>query len=81
MVSVPASRVVDHVFQAPSWVKPKSYKIDMCCFSAEHIALRSKSKACWAQDQGIVSKWSNIYTHGLLCQLASTIKIQLSELV
>jgi hypothetical protein len=29
----------------------KNYKIDNCCFSAKHIALRSKSKDWLAQNQ------------------------------
>jgi hypothetical protein len=53
----------------------------MCCFSAEHAALRRKSKDWLARNQNNVSEWSDISTSGLLFQWASTIKIQLSVLV
>jgi hypothetical protein len=53
----------------------------ICCFSAKHAALRNKNKDWLARNQNNVSEWSNISTYGLLFQWASTIKIQVSELV
>ena len=57
------------------------YKIGICCFSTKHAALRRKSKNCLARNQDNVSEWSDMCTHGLLFQWASTIKIQQSVLV
>ena len=59
----------------------KDFKIGICCFSAKHAALRSKSKDWLAWSQNNVSKWGNMSICGLLFQWASTIKIQLSVLV
>ena len=53
----------------------------MCCFSSKHAALRKKSKDWLARNQNNVSEWSDMSTHGLLFQCASTIKIQPSVLV
>jgi len=53
----------------------------MFCFSAKHAALRRKSKDWLARNEDNVSAWSDTCTRGLLFQLASTIKIQLSVLV
>jgi hypothetical protein len=39
MVRVLASSAVDRGFE-PQSVQPKDYKIDICCFSAKHAALR-----------------------------------------
>jgi len=57
------------------------YKIGMCCNSAKHAALRSKSKDWLARNQTIVSAWSDMSFSGLLFQRASTIKIQISSFV
>ena len=43
MVSVLASRAVDRGLE-PRSSQTKDYKIGICCFSAKHAALRSKSK-------------------------------------
>ena len=43
MVGVLVSSVVDRGFE-PQLGKTKDYKIGICCFSAKHAALRSKSK-------------------------------------
>ena len=67
MVSVLSSSVVDRGFE-PWSGQAKDYKIGICCFSAKHAALRSKSKDWLAGNQGNVSVWSNISTHGLLFQ-------------
>jgi hypothetical protein len=46
----------------------KDYKIGICCFSAKHAALRRKSKDWLAQNQDNVSKWGDMFIHGLLFQ-------------
>ena len=51
------------------------------CFSAKYSTLRSKSKDWFARNQDEVSEWSDMSTHGLLFQWASSVKIQLSVLV
>ena len=51
------------------------------CFLAMHSALRSnfsKSKDWLTRNQNNVSEWSDMLSHGLMCQSASTIQIQLS---
>ena len=56
-------------------------KIGIFCFSTKHTALKNKSKDWLAWYQDNVSRWSNMSTHGLLFQWASTINIQHSVLV
>ena len=77
MVSVPASSAVDRGFE-PRSGQTKGYKIGICCFSAKGAALRRKSKDWLVRNQNNVSEWSDMPTRGLLFQLVSTIKIQLS---
>ena len=67
MVSVLASRVVDRGFE-PLSGQTKDYNIGICCFSAKHAALRSKSKDWLAWNQNNVSEWSDISIRGLLFQ-------------
>jgi hypothetical protein len=55
MVSMVASSVVDRVFE-PQSGKTEEKKIGICCFSAKHAALRSKSKYWLAQNQNNVSR-------------------------
>ena len=50
------------------WGQTKDYKIGVCCFSAEHAALRSKNKDWLAPNQNNVSKWSDMSICGLLFQ-------------
>ena len=58
-------------------VKLKTIKlVGISCFSAEHAAIRSKSKDWFARYQDNVSEFSDIYTHRLLFRWASTIIIQ-----
>ena len=59
MVGMFASSAVDLGFD-PQPGQTKDYKIDICCFSADHAALRrkSKKKLTWNQD--------NVYIHGLM---------------
>ena len=56
----------------------KEYCIAICCFSTKHAALRTKSKDWLARNQDNVSEWSDMSTHGLLFQWASTVQIQRS---
>jgi hypothetical protein len=80
MVSVLASSAAECGFD-PWSGRTKDYEIGICCFSAKHAALRRKSKDWLARNQDNVSECGNMSICGLLFQLASTIKIQLSVLV
>ena len=80
MVSVLASRAVDRGFE-PRSGQTKDYEIGICCFYAMHAALRRKSKDWLARNQNNVLDWSDMSTHELLFQLASTITIQFGMLV
>ena len=60
MVSVLPSSAVDQGFE-PGQV----YKIGICCFSAKHAALKSKSKDWLARNQNNVSEWSDMSIRGL----------------
>jgi hypothetical protein len=42
----------------------KDYKIDICCFSTKHVALRSKNKDWLAQNQNVMSEWSDMSNLG-----------------
>ena len=65
MVSVLASSVVDHEFEARS-NQTNDYKIGICFFSAKHVALRKKSKDWLARKQENVSGWGDMFIRGLL---------------
>jgi hypothetical protein len=80
MGSLFALSIVDRGFGYVSR-QTEDYKIDICCFSAKHAALRWKSKDWLVRKQNNVSEWSDMSTRGLLFQWTSTIKIQLSVLV
>ena len=67
MVNMLASSAVDRGFE-PRSGQTKDFKIDICCFSAKHAALRRKNKDWLAQNQNNVSEWSDMSTHGLLFQ-------------
>jgi hypothetical protein len=67
MVSMLASSAVDLGFE-PWSGQTKDYKIDICCFSAKHTALRSKSKDWFARNQNNVSEWGDMSIRGLLFQ-------------
>jgi hypothetical protein len=55
----------------------KDNKIGICCFSAkQHQGVKAKTGSL-ALNQGSVSKWSDMSTHRLLIQWASTIQIKL----
>ena len=80
MVNVLASSAVDRGFERRSG-QTTDCNIGICCNSAKHTALRSKSKDWLAQNQNNVSEWSDMSIGGLLFQRASTITIQISVLV
>jgi len=67
MISVLAWSAVDRGFE-PRSSQTKGYKFGICCFSAQHTALRSKSKDWLARNQDNVSEWSDMSTCGLLYQ-------------
>ena len=79
MVSVLAWSVVDRGFMSRS-DQTEKYKIGICCFSAKHVALRSKSKDWFTRNQNSVFEWSDMSIRGLLFQWACTIIIKLSML-
>ena len=80
MVSMLTLNVVDQEFNPPSG-QTKENDIGICCFSAQHAVLRSKSKDWSTRNQNNVSEWSDMSTHKLLFQFANTKKTQLSVLV
>jgi hypothetical protein len=63
-------RVVD---LSSGCVKPDN-KIGLCCFSAKHAVLRSKSKDWMAWNRNNVSEWNNIFTCRLLFHYKTTTK-------
>ena len=67
MVSLLASSVVNRGFE-PRSGHTEDNKIGICCLSAKHAALRSKSKDWLVRNQNNVSEWSDKSTHGLLFQ-------------
>jgi hypothetical protein len=69
MVSVLASSVIDRGFD-PRSGQTKDYKINICCFSDKHAALRNKSKDWLTRNLDNVSEWSDMSTRGLLFRWA-----------
>ena len=67
MVSVLASSAIDREFE-PQSGQTKDYEIGICCFSAKHAALMSKSKDWLTQIQDNVSEWSDMSTREQLFQ-------------
>ena len=59
MIRVFTSSAVGRGFELRSG-QTKDYKIGICCFSAKHAALRSKSKDWLALNQNNVSEWSDM---------------------
>jgi hypothetical protein len=59
MASILASSAVDRGFE-PRSDQTKDYKIGSCCFSANHAALRSKSKDGLAQNHNNMYEWSDM---------------------
>jgi hypothetical protein len=75
-----ALSAVDRKF-APCSGQTKYYKIGICCFSANHAALRRKSKDWLALNQDNVSECGDMSICSLLFQCASILNIQLGVLV
>jgi hypothetical protein len=73
MVSMLASSAVDRGSE-PRSGKTKDYKIVICCFSAKHAALKSKSKDWLAQNLDNVSELGDMSIRGLLFQWSSAVK-------
>ena len=67
MVGILESSAVDCGFE-PQSGQVKGYKIGICCFSANHAALWSKSNDWLARNQHNLSEWSDMSTRGLLFQ-------------
>ena len=67
MVCLLAWRIVDRGFE-PRSGQTKDYKIDMCCLTAKHTALRRKSNDWLARNQDNVSGWGDMSIHVLLFQ-------------
>ena len=65
MVSMLASSAVDCGFK-PRLCQTKDYIIGICWFSANHPALRRKSKDWLARNQNNMSEWGDMSTRGLL---------------
>ena len=63
VVSLLTLSAVDHGFE-PWSCQTKDYKIGICCFSAEHAALRSKSKDWSARNQN--NEWSDMSVRRLV---------------
>jgi hypothetical protein len=59
------SSVLDRGLE-PRSGQTKGYKIDICCFSAKHAALRRKSKDWFARNPDNVSEWGDISIRGLI---------------
>jgi hypothetical protein len=77
MVSMLTSGTVDHGFiggvmvsmgSSPDQVQPKTIKFVFVCFSANHAAIKRKSKDFFARNQDNVSEWSKMFIHGLMFQ-------------
>jgi hypothetical protein len=60
------------------WVKQKTYKIGICCFSAKHTSLRSKSKDWLARNQDNASEWTDMSPRGVFFQWTNTVKIRVA---
>ena len=70
MVSVLTSSVLDH------GLKPKTIKIDICCFSTKHAALRCKNNDWLALNQDNVYEKIYMFTDVMQYQRLGTIKVQ-----
>ena len=64
-ISVLGSSVVDRGFE-PRSGQTRDYQIGICCFYAEHAALKRKSKDWLARNHDNVSVCSDMSTRGLL---------------
>ena len=75
-VRVLASSVVDSRIETQSG-QTNDYKIGICCFSAKHAALRSRSNDWLTRNQDDVFEWKHISIFRLLFLWANTTRIQL----
>ena len=75
-----ASSEADRGFE-PRSGQTKDYEIGICCFSANHAALRRKGKDWLTRNLDNVSEWGDMSIRGLLFQWANTINIQLNVFV
>ena len=62
MASFLASSAVDRGFEFRSGLA-KDYENGMCCFSANHAALRRKSKDGLARNQNNVTEWRDSHVY------------------
>ena len=67
MVSVHAISVVDRGFESCSG-QTKDYAIGICCFSATHTTLKTKSKDWLASNQDNEIEWSDMCIRVLMFQ-------------
>ena len=74
MVSILASSAVECGFE-PRSGQTKDNNIYICCSSAKHVAITSKSKDWLARIQNNVSEWNDISIHKQLFYWAIIIKI------
>ena len=65
MISVLASSAVDRGFEQRSG-QTKDCKTGICCFSAKHATLKSKSKDWLVRNQHNIPEWSDMSIQGLL---------------
>jgi len=61
-----ASSVVDHRFELQSG-QTEGCKLAICCYSADHAAVMSKSKDWWPRNQDNVSVIGAIYLRADCC--------------
>ena len=81
MVSVFTLCTVDPGFK-PRSCQTKEYKYGICCFSANHAALRNKSKDWWLRNQNNVSRVDRyVYLLTVVSMSQYYIQIQLSSCI
>ena len=81
MVKVLPSSMVDRWLLESRSGQTLDYEIGICCLSANHIAIKRKSKDWLARNQDNMSGWDNMSIRGLLFQWATSMQIQLSVLI
>jgi hypothetical protein len=68
MVKVLPSSMVDRWLLESRSGQTLDYEIGICCLSANHIAIKRKSKDWLARNQDNMSGWDNMSIRGLLFQ-------------
>jgi hypothetical protein len=81
MVKVLPSSMVDRWLLESRSGQTLDYEIGICCLSANHIAIKRKSKDWLARNQDNMSGWDNMSIRGLLFQWATSMQIQLNVLI